>query len=96
MTRWWRFLQNGRNREVLGWLGGGAAVVAAALWAVFVHFDQPAEAPPAETRPNVEARDGSAAAGGDIIGSEIHTQGSAPQSRDGRAAEGGRDAPSAD
>lgn len=80
MPRWWLFLQRGRNRTVLAWLGGGLTVVAAALWTVFVYFDRPPNGPNAGTRPDVEARDGGVAAGGNITGTTITIDGSPPSS----------------
>ena len=50
------------NREVLAWLGGGLAIVAAGLWVVFVYL-KPA---------NVEANCGSVAVGGNVAGATIN------------------------
>ena len=32
----WIFLKSRTNREIMSWLGGGATVIAAGMWAVFV------------------------------------------------------------
>jgi hypothetical protein len=50
------------NREVLAWIGGGLAIVAAGLWVVFVYL-KPA---------NVEANCGSVAVGGNVAGATIN------------------------
>ena len=42
----WRFLRNPENRTILGWLGGGAAAVAAGLWLVVTHYFPPTPATP--------------------------------------------------
>jgi TIR domain len=34
----WSFLANPKNQKTLSWLGGGAVVVIAGLWAAFVYF----------------------------------------------------------
>ena len=66
----WGFIGNKRNREILGWLGGGLAVVAAAAWALVVYFFPPHTA--AGTKPvNVEANCGAVAIGGNVTGTTI-------------------------
>ena len=35
------FPRSKKNREILGWLGGGIVVVIAGLWAAFVYFFPP-------------------------------------------------------
>jgi len=62
----WRFLRVERNRTILSWLGGGAAVVAAGLWAV-VTWMVPADHPGPSTNCAVQG----VAAGRDIRGSTI-------------------------
>jgi threonine/homoserine efflux transporter RhtA len=37
----WSFLQSKKNREVLGWIGAGLAVVIGGLWTAFVYFSKP-------------------------------------------------------
>jgi hypothetical protein len=37
----WSFLAKPGNRKILSWLGGGAVVVIAGLWAAFVYFFPP-------------------------------------------------------
>jgi hypothetical protein len=34
----WRWLRNPKNRTVLGWLGGGLAVLASGAWVAITHF----------------------------------------------------------
>jgi hypothetical protein len=43
----WIWLSRERTRKVLGFLGGGLAVVIGALWQLYVHFaPSPAQPPP--------------------------------------------------
>jgi len=74
--RLWQILENEKNRQVLGWLGGGAAIVAGGLWALvtFFYSPQPASQPSNVT---VEAP-GGVGAGGDIRGSTITVQPTLP------------------
>jgi len=76
MGRLWKFLRQERNRQVLGWLGGGLVVLAAGLWTAFVYFfplHKGAEPKPA----NVEANCGGVAIGGNVSGATITTSGPA-------------------
>jgi hypothetical protein len=57
----WRWLRNGCNRTVLGWLGGGLVVLAGGLWIVFTQITA---SPPKPS--NVSANGGSFAAGGNV------------------------------
>ena len=69
MDRVWEFIRQKRNREILGWLGGGIAVLASGIWAMTVYFFPPhktRDAKPAE----IEARCG-VAVGGNVSGSNI-------------------------
>jgi hypothetical protein len=75
MGRFWAFLLQKKNREVLGWIGGGVVVAAGALWAVLVFFWTPSAESGGGPRVNVEARDGSLAVGGDLTGSTIQVGG---------------------
>ena len=45
MARLWAFIGQEGNRQVLGWLGGGAIVVIGGLWAGYTHFDSAAKKP---------------------------------------------------
>jgi hypothetical protein len=74
--RLWQILENEKNRQVLGWLGGGAVIVAGGLWALvtFFYSPQPASQPSNVT---VEAP-GGVGAGGDIRGSTITVQPAPP------------------
>jgi len=64
----WSFLQNKKNREVLGWVGGGLAVVIGGLWTAFVYFSKP-DTKTAGSGP--QASCGSVAAAGSLWGSKI-------------------------
>src|SRR5215468_779900 len=67
MSRFWRFLRDKRNQQVLGWLGGGLVVAATGLWAAFVYFFPPVKSPEATslepTPPSVQANCGGIAIG---------------------------------
>ena len=70
MSRFWNFLQQEQNRQVLGWLGGGLVVAATGAWAAFVYFVPAQKA--TEARPaNVEASCGGVAVGGNVSGTTI-------------------------
>jgi hypothetical protein len=70
MSSLWEFIRQKRNREVLGWLGGGLVVVATGLWAAIVYLVPPQK--PAEPRPaNVQADCGGVAIGGSVTGTTI-------------------------
>jgi hypothetical protein len=38
LLRLWKFVRNGKNREILSWLGGGTVVIVAGTWALFIYF----------------------------------------------------------
>jgi hypothetical protein len=38
LLRLWRFILNGKNREILCWLCGGAVVIIAGTWTLFAHL----------------------------------------------------------
>jgi len=70
LPRLWSFVRNGKNREILTWLGGGAVVIIAGLWAAIVYFF-PAHKP-SELRPaDVQANCGGVAIGGTVTGTAI-------------------------
>jgi hypothetical protein len=70
MSNLWEFIRQKRNRDVLGWLGGGLVVAATGLWAAIVYFLPPQK--PSEPRPpNVRADCGSVAIGGSVTGTTI-------------------------
>jgi hypothetical protein len=63
----WKFMRQKRNREVLGWLGGGLVVAATGLWAAIVYFFPPQK--PSEPKPaSVQANCGGVAIGGSANG----------------------------
>jgi hypothetical protein len=71
MLRWlWKFFRDGKNREILSWLSGGAVVVIAGIWAAFVYFFPP-HRPPDPEPVNVQADCGSVAIGGNVNGATI-------------------------
>jgi hypothetical protein len=69
----WGFLNDDKNRAVLGWMGGGVAAVVGALWAAFVYFAPPSKPPlpPA----SVQAGPDGIAVGGNVSGSQLTTGG---------------------
>jgi hypothetical protein len=70
MSSLWEFVRQKRNREVLGWLGGGLVVAATGLWAAVVYLFPPQK--PAEPRAaNVQADCGGVAIGGSVTGATI-------------------------
>jgi len=73
MSKLWD-IRDKRNRETLGWLGGGLAIVIAGLWAAFVYFFPPKNDGGGGAS-KVEASCGSVAAQGTFIGSSITTGG---------------------
>jgi tetratricopeptide (TPR) repeat protein len=38
LLRLWKFIRNGKNREILSWLGGGAVVIVTGMWALFAYL----------------------------------------------------------
>ena len=69
LSTMWSFLQNKKNREVLGWVGAGLAVVIGGLWTAFVYFSPPNKT--SASGPTVHASCGSVAAGGNVSGATI-------------------------
>jgi hypothetical protein len=65
MEKLWSFLRRKRNREILGWLGGGLVVAAAGLWAIVVFLFPPSG------KSGVSAECGSNAIGGNVSGSTV-------------------------
>ncbi len=41
MSGLWSFLGAKENREIIGWLGGGIAIVIVGLWTAFVYLSPP-------------------------------------------------------
>jgi hypothetical protein len=68
MKRIWRFVGQKRNRDALGWIGGGLVVVTSGIWAAIVYVPHQQQ----EIRPTeVEARCGGVAIGGSANRSTI-------------------------
>ena len=75
MSKLWD-VRDKRNREALGWLASGLALVIAGLWAAFVYFFPPKhDGDGGGGASKVEASCGSVAAQGTFIGSSITTGG---------------------
>jgi hypothetical protein len=70
MSGLWRFIRQKRNREILGWLGGGLVVLATGLWAAIVYFF-PLQKPSEPKSANIEASCGGVAIGGNVTGATI-------------------------
>jgi hypothetical protein len=68
----WSFLGKKRNREVLGWAGGGLVVVLAGLWAVVTYIFPPSSATAGKPM-NIDASCGGISVGGNITGSTVKT-----------------------
>jgi hypothetical protein len=66
----WEFIRQKRNREVLGWLGGGLVVAATGLWAAIVYFF-PLQKTSEPRAASVQADCGGVAVGGSVIGTTI-------------------------
>jgi len=80
MSSLWEFFRQKRNREVLGWLGGGLVVAATGLWASVVYFFPPQKS--SEPRPaNVQADRCGVASGGSLFGTTITTTNSDSSSK---------------
>ena len=72
--RFWKFVKNSKNREVLSWLGGGLVVAVAGIWAAVVYF-YPAHKPPEARGNDINASCGSVAIGGNVTGVTINQSG---------------------
>jgi hypothetical protein len=78
LDAFWTFLKDPANREALGWIGAGIVAVAGGVWAVVKFFSKKDNG---SSEPRVSAEDGSAAVGGDNIGSPINIGTRAPRKR---------------
>ncbi|QBR71503.1 hypothetical protein CU048_09675 [Beijerinckiaceae bacterium] len=70
-NRLWVFLKSEDNQKLLGWIGGGLALIAGGLWAVFVYFFPAPQTKPNPPQKHIEADCGSVAIGGDVSGTSI-------------------------
>lgn len=78
MRRLWSFLRLKRNREILGWLGGGAVVVIGGLWTAYTFLaHQPAPPPDQKIDCTITENQGQAACR-DIVNSGPVTFGPRP------------------
>ena len=78
----WSFLAKSKNQKTLSWLGGGAVIVIAGLWAAFVYFfplkkDGDAPGPQVKIDSSVKAGDCSIASSGTATGNTVNC-GSSP------------------
>jgi hypothetical protein len=68
----WNWLKDPDNRGTLGWFGGGIALVAGALWTVFIYVLPPKDGKSDGKGPvALEAHCGSNALQGNFFGSSI-------------------------
>jgi len=72
MGSFWNWLKDPDNRAILGWLGGGIAVVIGGLWTAIVYVlplkDSKPEVSPAAA---VSASGGGVAVGGNVMNSTV-------------------------
>ena len=71
MGKFWSFLVDKSNREVLGWIGGGLVVVATGVWAVIVYVSPPGSSPKPSGGGTTSANCGGVAIDGNVSGSTI-------------------------
>jgi len=64
MRQLWSFIGQEENRRILGWIGGGLAVVIGGLWTAFVYFSDTPRI--AANPPGVVASCGSVGVGGNV------------------------------
>jgi hypothetical protein len=69
----WSFLGSKKNREIIGWIGGGIVVIIAGLWTAFVYFHPP-KSDSGEGKRDVSASHGGVAVGGNVKDSTITTK----------------------
>jgi hypothetical protein len=55
MGSFWSFLAKPNNQKTLSWLGGGAVVVIAGLWAAFVYFFPPKDGESSKPQVKIDA-----------------------------------------
>ncbi len=72
MSGIWSFLGSKKNREIIGWLGGGIVIVIAGLWTAFVYFHPP-KIEGGEGKAGVSASHGGVSVGGNVTNSTINT-----------------------
>jgi hypothetical protein len=77
MTTLWAIVRKKSNREIISWLGAGAVVAVAGVWAAFVYFFPPKKDDGGGSI-KVEANCGSAAVNGTLFGSSITTKADCP------------------
>jgi hypothetical protein len=63
----WRFIKDRKNRELVSWLGGGAVVIVAGIWTVFVFFLNHDKKPGSSTATVVNPSGTVIAPGGDAV-----------------------------
>lgn len=67
MEAFWSFLRHKRNRDLLGWIGGGLIVIATGFWAIFTYVFPPSAKSPAGAQANC----GAVAIGGNVSQSTV-------------------------
>jgi hypothetical protein len=75
MVSFWSFLAKPKNQKMLSWLGGGAVVVIAGLWAAFVYLFPPkaeSTGPQVKIDASVKAGDCAIANSGSATGNTIN------------------------
>jgi hypothetical protein len=76
----WPFLQQEKNRQVLGWLSGGFAALAIGAWAILIYLFPPDKGGDTQPTVTIESR-GGVTAGRDINARDITIEGSPEKSR---------------
>lgn len=71
MSRIFNWLKDEKNRAVVGWIGGGASVAAAALWAAYLHFSSAPELQSKQVPAQIESDCSSVAIAGNVSGATI-------------------------
>ena len=77
MDSLWSFLAKPKTQKALSWLGGGAVIVIAGLWAAFVYFFPPkkdgeGQGPQVKIETSVKAGDCSIASSGTATGNTVN------------------------
>ena len=72
MTAFWTFIRLEANRQLLGWLGGGAIIVIGGLWTGYTYFYPPAKNGGSGGGTTVKAGDCSVVTSGTASGNTIN------------------------
>jgi len=60
----WNFIRNGKNRDIVSWLGGGSVVIVPVIWAAFSYFFPHVDKKPGGSTPTVITQSGPGIASG--------------------------------